>query len=78
MSRFFVGQRVRIVRLVETTEFEGVETRIFRSHPKGWWVLDGLGWCSEGNLEPILPSGHQPSEYTFQGLMNDLRSGVAA
>lgn len=96
MSRFFVGQRVRVkyVKNPCNSYLVGQEGRItevqdFTNY--GGYVgygldiqpisLDGSqGWIafSGDQLEPILPSGHQPSEYTFDKLMDELRSGVAA
>lgn len=102
MSRFYIGQRVRMVNLVqpENQKFNGVETRItgfmeFGAGPVpcGYGTTeiplrstgeiveyDGRecrAWIHvrEHQLEPILPSGHRPSEYTFTELMDRCRAG---
>lgn len=36
-----------------------------------------VGHVLSRQLEPILPSGHQPSEYTFQELMDECRQVTA-
>lgn len=87
MSRFFVGQRVRIVGL----EYSGPSP-----HPKGlegriveygeMWPPSGISYdwsvttdcgrsflANSDELEPILPEGAAPSKYTFQQLMESLQ-----
>lgn len=96
MTRFFVGQRVRVKYVIDKANnglvgAEGVVTELQDFTSVGGYVgygldiagikfVPGLGWVawSQEQLEPILPSGHQPSEYTFDKLMDELRSGVVA
>lgn len=96
MAKFFVGQRVRIVRtlhpllkpgleaaILEIGDFKGAypEGRILPGEckleifgfkaPSGYWV------ASFNQLEPILPEGSAPSEFTFQQLMDSLQEATA-
>lgn len=89
MARLFIGQRVRIVgtvwlpveghpcgepgvitaaNVVGVTSFEcfewGVETE------SGRFIA-----CDSSDLEPILPSGHHASEFSYQELMDKCREG---
>lgn len=97
MSKFFVGQRVRIVRAKTAIECIGREGRIIgplcvaRNRKCGIWEgfpteVDGIGHIDpEGMsyvfrpeyLEPILPEGSAPSEFTFQQLMDNLQEVMA-
>lgn len=92
MSKFFIGQRVRIVG----TQYFGTgpsptgeEARITRrgvigettGFPYEWEVTTAHGrrvQCNGCELEPILPEGHTPSVYSFEELMDKCRSGVVA
>lgn len=87
MSKFFVGQRVRIVGAEYSTFLIGKETRIVgfennawdgQSYYSGWLTSainkDGATFVAkDGQLEPILPEGAAPSEYGFQELMDNLQ-----
>lgn len=79
MSKFFVGQRVRIVGRdwhgPADLHPAGKEGRIVgkgRGSPRTGiayeWELDvpGYSWflADSDDLEPVLPEGHQPSEFT--------------
>ncbi|WP_426355648.1 hypothetical protein ACN9MD_09645 [Stenotrophomonas maltophilia] len=96
MSKFFVGQRVRIVCAESFPEMIGSETHITALDQSGYSILKQV-W-REGLLridlqvdkypgvhvcvlpewvEPILPEGSAPSEYTFQQLMNNLQEVMA-
>ncbi|HDS1550714.1 TPA: hypothetical protein QEK98_002969 [Stenotrophomonas maltophilia] len=100
MSKFFVGQRVRLVRsidLVSPAKNYGLEGRVidFEEFPKGTLMRDmrplkldcdvSVLWdgecypCSQNTLqlEPILPEGSAPSEFTFQQLMDNLQEVMA-
>lgn len=87
MTKFFVGQRVRIVRAPALPAFVGTETRItglafgeYEYRGYEWLVRiegDTYGACSH-NLEPILPSGHAPAEMDVHELLPFLKEGVAA
>lgn len=96
MSRFFVGQRVRIKWSLNWPEIAGDEGRILGVSPDRGveglsdWEVSVDRWrgaiapspgmngatkfCpSSGQLEPILPEGHQPSEFTtLQDLLASL------
>ena len=99
MAKFFVGQRVRLVRS-DFSKNVGAEGVI--SHMGPWksgdilpigFILLGSGtdvivkWkqvmkykermtdhgpCTLHRLEPILPEGAQPSEFSFTELMDNL------
>lgn len=102
MSKFFVGQRVRILYSNNWPELAGGEGRIVRflaptavddSHgevevsPDAWGSSSaphpGLngdgGWFfpNASQLEPILPEGSAPSDFTFQQLMDNLQEVMA-
>lgn len=93
MSRFFVGQRVRLSwkRDGSTSSTPiGQTGTIVRKGPWAPGELSNLGgdvlvqWdgltsatAIYSQLEPILPSGHQPSEYSFDRLMDSLREVMA-
>lgn len=87
MKALFVGQRVRITgcsnpRVAHHVGKEGVVTSGSPDFP-GHWVVDDLK-ASNGKviawdpirLEPILPEGSAPSEYSFSELMDSLRETV--
>lgn len=80
MAKFFVGQRVRIVRVQRRPEWLGAEARV-TTIERGWRCIDtgrefygavGLDLTDGGRpvfaptdwLEPILPEGAAPSEFT--------------
>lgn len=100
MAKFFVGQRVKLVRtidLVSRARNYGLEGRVvdFEEFPKGTLMRDGrplrldcditVLWDGEAHpcsqhtlqLEPILPEGSAPSEFTFQQLMESLQEATA-
>ncbi|OWR25636.1 hypothetical protein CEE55_22405 [Stenotrophomonas pavanii] len=104
MSRFFLGQRVRIVRVNKSTNLgrQGVITCMGSWEAGGTFaghILDAgfhadvlVKWDSDvwygnvvmshgpahtDNLEPILPEGSAPSEFTFQQLMDNLQEVMA-
>jgi len=89
MAKFFVGQRVRIVRTGFHPELLGREARIIepfkecRSLAFGSWsgwpldlkTSDGKDIVAhEDALEPILPSGHTAGTECFQELMGRLNT----
>lgn len=102
MSKFFVGQRVRILYSNCWPELAGSEGRIIGfeapragiDDPHGevgvapdmwgsslapWPGLNGGSWFypNTSQLEPILPEGSAPSEFTFQQLMDNLQEVMA-
>lgn len=93
MSKFFVGQRVKVVSTENGAEnvigSEGVVNEIgcewCSSLSPVIYSDDGVGVTINGNstwafhpwqLEPILPEGSAPSEYSFSELMDSLRETV--
>lgn len=92
MSKFFVGQRVRIVRTYNYPQMRGVEARIMGFYRDAWdgrKHYDGLELSVRtphgapyvalpDELEPILPEGHRAGDYSFHELMDRCREGVAA
>lgn len=91
MSRFFVGQRVRLVRpfYPENMGATGVINAMFQETR----VRGGLVNCNvafdvpvrgtdthTSDLEPILPEGHKPCEEQFKRDLDRLleREGVSA
>jgi hypothetical protein len=91
MSKFFVGQRVRVVA---NSPRRGCEARIvgrsFSHHLRlglgdywdcnvdGWGERDsdGIGFAyTDDQLEPILPSGHRSGDYSYTELMDRLKAG---
>jgi hypothetical protein len=87
MSKFFVGQRVRVIDC-EDPCIEGEEARIIgESIYEGvdCWDVEAIGrndlycekWEADWILEPILPEGSAPSEFTFQQLMDSLQEVMA-
>lgn len=96
MSKFFVGQRVRVVRTLNPILTPGLEATIIAvgkfngAYPGGeivpgeckldiWSIRAPQGdWvASFDQLEPILPEGAAPSEFTFQQLMDNLQEVMA-
>ncbi|HGM5043054.1 TPA: hypothetical protein ACKPZV_000210 [Stenotrophomonas maltophilia] len=89
MSKFFVGQRVRIVdcQVPGAMCHIGKEGRIVAECEvyEGNWDVDvalceddgtRMSWAEE-HLIPILPEGSAPSEFTFQQLMDSLQEVMA-
>lgn len=84
-----MGQRVRIVSCTNSLmQFmvgqEGVIEQESTVHPQSWFVSgaskvkDGRSCSWHPNcLEPILPEGSAPSEFTFQQLMDNLQEVMA-
>ncbi|ARZ74062.1 hypothetical protein CCR98_07720 [Stenotrophomonas sp. WZN-1] len=88
MSKFFVGQRVRIKLSGEFPHLAGTEARIIGDGIVGSdpvWEISAAGeddWYVEKYqapfvLDPILPEGSAPSEFTFQQLMDNLQEVMA-
>lgn len=96
MSKFFVGQRVRIVGAGSFPQVIGSECRITALDQKSLRISDGgidkgmvqvdipppgypwMRLCVKPAwLEPILPEGSAPSEFTFQQLMDNLQEVMA-
>jgi hypothetical protein len=91
MARFFVGQRVRLARPVhpENAGMTGRLVALFPNrNPFSW--MGGLEhncevmWdrkpsrgyaCDTAQLEPIQPSGHRASDFSFHELMDKCRQG---
>ena len=91
MSKFFVGQRVRVV--AEASADYGKETHIrgFRMFPDGdpGWEVDlpllfgpVAGYTHAvhrpHNLEPILPDGHRAGDYSLSQLLDRCKQGEGA
>ncbi|MCU1053275.1 hypothetical protein JAK47_01780 [Stenotrophomonas maltophilia] len=96
MSKFFVGQRVRVVKPLNPRLTPGLEATIIAigqfdgKYPGGeirpgeckldiWRIKAPSGdWVATfDQLEPILPEGSAPSEFTFQQLMDNLQEVMA-
>lgn len=96
MSKFFVGQRVRIVGSGSFPQVIGSECRITALDQESLGISDGVinkgmvqvdipppGYpgmhlcVKPAWLEPILPEGSAPSEFTFQQLMDNLQEVMA-
>ncbi|HZF98279.1 MAG TPA: hypothetical protein VEY92_08565 [Pseudoxanthomonas sp.] len=88
MSRFFVGQRVRMARPVHEFNlgatgrikefFDEVAMSGGRANCFVLWDRPVIGWLSHTDqLEPILPDGHRPAELSVEELLPFL-SGVSA
>lgn len=90
MSRFFVGQRVRVKWVVDTSRFAkfvGIETHItemcrpfYSAHQDR--VTSGYGVAIDpyfrpggDQLEPIQPSGHRAGDYSLSDLLDRCRAG---
>jgi hypothetical protein len=90
MSAFFVGQRVRLVAIRRATNQmwrAGEEGRVaekgpsWLSVPSDWMIVldNGVhGYVLEDQIEPILPSGHQPAELTVEELLPFLKTREVA
>lgn len=86
MSRFFVGQRVRIVGVFypDNAYLIGREDVVRAVEGNGFVLLTLVGALSgtdriqERFLEPILPEGHRAGDYSFRELMDRCREGVTA
>jgi hypothetical protein len=86
MSKFYVGQRVRLVASEGgNPHLVGAETRVTSLRDAGGYYLGLIHpesgnpyWAAAHQLEPILLSGAAPSEYTFHELMDKLRAGEVA
>lgn len=84
MSKFFVGQRVRVVWAPAHPEFVGFETRIDRVAYGGFAQL-GYEWmvtiqgteygANSPSLEPILPDGHRAGDYSLSQLLDSCKQG---
>lgn len=79
MAKFFVGQRVRIVGATLSKQLIGTEVRVRALDVPAWSpalgdyvgvetdAINAVGnafVAADGQLEPILPEGHRPSEFT--------------
>ena len=90
MARFFVGQRVRFVasRYEIGRKFIGQEARIVAAIPdpriginsEFGVVFDSGATASvcAYQLEPTIPSGHQPAELTVEELLPFLKTREVA
>lgn len=91
MAKFFVGQRVRIKYSYKWPELDGTEGVIIGFDeddllvaPDSWGTADcpysDIGTHqyfapSPEQVEPIIPEGMQPSEFSFHELMDNLKEG---
>jgi len=88
MSIFFVGQLVRIKDGGNFPQLTGADARIIgdsvvdgdyvwdiSSAGESCWYIEKYG--ASDILEPILPEGHKPSEFSFSELMDNLGVMVA-
>lgn len=87
MANFFVGQRVRIVDAAVSKFLIGQEARVLALNVVGTaYGKDYVGTKTDqknhcglnfiagpGQLEPIIPEGSYPSEFSFHELMNNLK-----
>lgn len=81
MAKFFVGQRVRIIRVYEAKEALGKEATLIKWHESNCWEasVDGLGEWNNGKwygfdedqLEPIIYDGAEPLGYSFEQMMSE-------
>lgn len=85
MSRFFIGQRVRVIASEGgNPHLIGTETRVIDRIDSKYIIdlrdLNGCNyWAYEHQLTPILPPGHQPSEFaTLADLLTSLNVSVSA
>lgn len=87
MSKFYVGQRVRIVRCLLFPQFLGKETIVTELGP--WETVQGniatirvdipgpfgKGLVAQDDqVEPLTPSGHAPAELTVHELLPFLKT----
>lgn len=96
MSKFFLGQRVRVVGAESFPEVIGAETRILAMEQSAYSVTknvvrhglirvdlrieaypDQFVCVMPEWIEPILPEGAAPSEFTFHQLMDSLQGAKA-
>lgn len=86
MAKFFVGQKVRLVRPDnpknqgrEDIICEMFEEREIIGGPANCKLRnsDPLCYTHTSRLEPMLPEGAQPSEFSFTELMDNLGVVVA-
>lgn len=90
MKKLFVGQRVRLVGTWEGFGDNpvGQEGHISKRGGTGartrkeydWTVVTDSGravQCDSHEIEPILPEGAAPSEFTYQQLMDSVKEKVA-
>lgn len=93
MAKFFIGQGVKVVSVdgyVPNASLIGVEGFVneldcewdsvsgVRNDGVGVTMLANDDWAfGEWQLEPILPEGAQPSEFSFTELMDNLGVVVA-
>lgn len=92
MSRFFVGQRVRIKYSLTWPELDGTEG-VIQGFDDGDLLVAPDSWGSEvcpypdidteqyfapypEQVEPLLPEGSMPSEFSFHELMDKLKESV--
>ena len=90
MAKFFVGQRVRVVKVMNFHCLLGCEARIVSWSEDGWdgsrwysgWELsintpDGISFIAEDDdIEPILDR-HEPCESKFKESLDKLLSEVS-
>lgn len=88
MAKFFLGQKVRIVKsLVGNEGREGIVVEVgFSGEVEGFGFVESavavkvggyVGWGPYYCYEPILPEGDKPSEFSFSELMDNLEVVVA-
>lgn len=91
VNNLFVGQRVRLVGCEwngDTPNPTGLEGRLRRPTGPGVFTGKWYEWtvdtdcgrsiqCDSHEVEPILPEGAQPSEFSFTELMDNLGVVVA-
>jgi hypothetical protein len=83
MSKFFVGQRVRIARDLwgETPELVGKESVVTSTSlvdADGFEIqlaIDRECFFHPSELEPVIPSGHRSGDYSYTELMDRCRAG---
>jgi hypothetical protein len=86
MSRFFVGQLVRVVGCTKeaSRHFIGREGRVIELVTHEYWGdgaavdIPGTNWFIDDHLVPSIPDGHRASEHTFHQLMDLLTAGEVA
>lgn len=91
MAKFFVGQRVRMVR-PDNPRHQGATGRVFFIGPIEWGQVFNGEICVDGDcavswddgdwtpewlskLEPILPEGHRAGDYSLSELLDRCRAG---
>ena len=92
MAKFFVGQRVKLVRPDSGSLKRGIKEGdvgviLNRDPVVDWRVGFGVKNPHTGDnsfpmfsdeLEPVLPEGHRASDYSFTELMDRCRQGEVA